>query len=133
MAHTTHVFTAGSREGGDLLWTGVTIDHGRDPKGALDRITMPQEVLDRVALTTLPRSSIIISDEPLSSETNYRTEFVAILRDQPQGGFITREPTDDIFGEDELSSFASRDWDALDTKLPPRGRQSDRQRQRGLW
>ena len=41
----------------------------------------------------LPRSSIIISDEPLSAETNYRTEFVAVLSNQPQGGFITREPT----------------------------------------
>jgi hypothetical protein len=42
----------------------------------------------------LPRSSIIVSDEPLSSETNYRTEFVAVLADQPQGGFITRKPTE---------------------------------------
>jgi hypothetical protein len=41
----------------------------------------------------LPRSSIIISDEPLSSETNYRTEFVAVLNNQPQGGFVTRKPT----------------------------------------
>jgi hypothetical protein len=34
----------------------------------------------------LPRSSIIVSDEPLSRETNYRTEFVAVLNNQPQGG-----------------------------------------------
>jgi hypothetical protein len=40
----------------------------------------------------MPRSSIIISDEPLSKETNYRTEFVAVLSDYPQGGFITRKP-----------------------------------------
>jgi hypothetical protein len=33
------------------------------------------------------------SDEPLSSETNYRTEFVAVLNNQPQGGFITRAPS----------------------------------------
>jgi hypothetical protein len=44
----------------------------------------------------VPRSSIIISDEPLSSETNYRTEFVAVLSNQPQGGFITRKPTTDV-------------------------------------
>jgi hypothetical protein len=50
-------------------------------------------VLDRIAPTALPRSSIIISDEPLSRETNYRTEFVAVLNNQPQGGFITRRPT----------------------------------------
>jgi len=41
----------------------------------------------------LPRSSIVVSDEPLSKETNYRTEFVAVLNNQPQGGFITRRPT----------------------------------------
>jgi hypothetical protein len=29
----------------------------------------------------------------LSRETNYRTEFVAVLSDQPQGGFKTRKPT----------------------------------------
>jgi hypothetical protein len=44
----------------------------------------------------LPRSSIVISDEPLSKETNYRTEFVAVLNNQPQGGFITRKPTVDL-------------------------------------
>ena len=50
-------------------------------------------VLDRIAPTAVPRSSIIISDEALSAETNYRTEFVAVLSNQPQGGFITRKPT----------------------------------------
>jgi hypothetical protein len=50
-------------------------------------------VLDRIAPTALPRSSIIVSDEPLSRETNYRTEFIAVLSNQPQGGFITRRPT----------------------------------------
>jgi len=43
----------------------------------------------------LPRSSIIVSDEPLSRETNYRTEFVAVLSNQPQGGFLMRQPTVD--------------------------------------
>ena len=32
--------------------------------------------------------SLIVSDEPLSAETNYRTEFVAVLSNHPQGGFI---------------------------------------------
>jgi hypothetical protein len=35
----------------------------------------------------------VVSDEPLSKETNYRTEFVAVLSNQPQGGFITRKPS----------------------------------------
>ncbi|MEH2513531.1 lipoprotein-anchoring transpeptidase ErfK/SrfK [Nitrobacteraceae bacterium AZCC 1564] len=90
----THVFTAVARNEAGLRWTAVTIDHGDDAKNALDRITIPKEVLDRIAPTALPRSSIIVSDEPLSAETNYRTEFVAVLNDQPQGGFITREPSE---------------------------------------
>jgi hypothetical protein len=47
-------------------------------------------VLDRIAPTALPRSSIIISDEPLNRETNYRTEFVVVLNNQPQGGLAMR-------------------------------------------
>ena len=75
----THVFTAMARNDAGLRWTAVTIDDGDDAKDALDRITIPQDVLDRIAPTAVPRSSIIVSDEPLSSETNYRTEFVAVL------------------------------------------------------
>jgi len=93
----THVFTAVARNGAGLgaglRWTAVTIDNGDDAKDALDRITIPQDVLDRIAPTALPRSSIIVSDEPLSRETNYRTEFVAVLSNQPQGGFLMRRPT----------------------------------------
>ena len=84
----THIFTAKSPyTDAGLRWTEVTIDNGDNAKDALDRITLPQEVLDRIAPTAMPRSSIIISDEPLSSETNYRTEFVVVLNDQPQGGY----------------------------------------------
>jgi L,D-transpeptidase-like protein len=95
----THVFTAMARDGAGLRWTVVTIDNGDDAKDALDRITIPQAVLDRIGPTVLPRSSIIISDEPLSAETNYRTEFVAVLSNQPQGGFITRAPSNDAFAD----------------------------------
>ena len=97
----THVFTAVGRTETGLRWTVVTIDSGDDAKNALDRITIPQDVLDRIAPTAVPRSSIIVSDEPLSSETNYRTEFVAVLNDQPQGGFITRRPSTDVIASDD--------------------------------
>jgi hypothetical protein len=97
----THVFTAMAREGANLRWSSVTIDDGDDAKSALDRIAIPQEVLDRVAPTALPRSSIIVSDEPLSSETNYRTEFVAVLSNHPQGGFVTRDRTGDVLYADD--------------------------------
>ncbi len=89
----THIFTAMARNDTGLRWSAVTIDNGDDAKDALDRVTIPQDVLDRIAPTALPRSSIVISDEPLSKETNYRTEFVTVLSNQPQGGFITRKPT----------------------------------------
>ena len=53
-------------------------------------------MLDRIAPTALPRSSLIISDEPLHRETNYRTEFVIALNDQPQGGIINRARSPDV-------------------------------------
>jgi hypothetical protein len=89
----THIFTAMALTGEGLRWSAVTIDNGDDAKSALDRIVIPQDVLDRIAPTASPRSSIVISDEPLSGETNFRTEFVAVLSNQPQGGFVTRKPS----------------------------------------
>jgi hypothetical protein len=86
----THVFTAVARTDRGLRWTAVTIDSGDDAQAALDRISIPQDVLDRIAPTALPRSSLIISDEPLNRETNYRTEFVVALHNQPQGGLAMR-------------------------------------------
>jgi hypothetical protein len=108
----THVFTAVARNGAGLRWTAVTIDSGDDAKDALDRITIPQNVLDRIAPTALPRSSIILSDEPLSSETNYRTEFVAVLNNQPLGGFVTRQPSGNVWRDDGFGSFFQRNWDS---------------------
>jgi hypothetical protein len=124
----THVFTAVSRNDSGLRWTAVTIDNGDGARDALDRITFPLDVLDRIAPTALPRSSIVISDEPLSAETNYRTEFVAVLSNQPQGGFITRRPTVNVevasdagFG---FGSFFQRSWDS-------QGNQTGEPRRRG--
>ena len=75
--------------------------------------------------TALPRSSIVVSDEPLSEETNYRTEFVAVLSDQPQGGFITRKPTVSPYNEVAKAwqpSFFSF-FDQPSPPPPPRTRQ----------
>jgi hypothetical protein len=113
----THVFTAMARNDAGLRWTAVTIDNGDDAKDALDRITIPRDVLDRIAPTALPRSSIIVSDEPLSRETNYRTEFVAVLANQPQGGFLMRRPTLDdpgasFWGNDGFGIFSQRNWNS---------------------
>ncbi len=136
----THVFTAVARNDAGLRWTAVTIDNGDDAKNALDRITIPQDVLDRIAPTALPRSSIVISDEPLSGETNYRTEFVAVLNNQPQGGFVTRRPTADIavasgnfWGDDGLGSLFQPNWNPQTGITRRRGGQYYYQVQRGWW
>jgi hypothetical protein len=132
----THVFTAMARKEAGLRWTVVTIDNGDESKNALDRITIPQGVLDRIAPTALPRSSIIVSDEPLSSETNYRTEFVAVLSNQPQGGFITRRPSPGVnFAGDDFRSnagfsFFQGNWDVQTGNTPRRG---DYHRMRRGW
>jgi hypothetical protein len=103
----THVFTAVARNDAGLRWTAVTIENADSAKDALDRITIPQEVLDRIGPTAAPRSSIIISDEPLHRETNYRTEFVIALNDHPQGGLMTRPrtPPETRIAGNENSSF----------------------------
>ena len=92
----THVFTAVAHTDTGLRWTAVTIDNGDDAKDALDRIAIPQDVLDRIAPTAAPRSSLIISDEPPNREQNYRTEFIVVLNNQPQGGLAIRKPASDM-------------------------------------
>jgi hypothetical protein len=139
----THIFTAMAKSDAGLRWSAVTIDNGDDARDALDRITIPQDVLDRIAPTAQPRSSIVISDEPLSKETNYRTEFVVVLNNQPQGGFITRKPTppnmlvaDDNGWNNGGSGFFFPFQ--VRTPAPPPGYQRGGQyyyqpQQRGLW
>src|SRR5215510_4859629 len=104
----THVLTAVARAEGGLRWTAVTIDNGDNAQAALDRISIPQDVLDRIAPTALPRSSLIISDEPLNRETNYhRTEFVVALANQPQGGLaMRRSPANVRFARGNAWSYA---------------------------
>jgi hypothetical protein len=115
----THVFTASERSSDDahLRWSVVSLGgerppggtvepHGRargssgrdvepvpaDPdsaKAALDRIVIPQDALDRIA-GVVARSSLIITDEGLSSETGKGTEFVVLLSGEPQGGITSR-------------------------------------------
>jgi hypothetical protein len=136
----THVFTAMAHNDAGLRWSVVTVDNADDAKDALDRITIPQDVLGRIAPTALPRSSIIISDEPLSRETNYRTEFIAVLNNQPQGGFVTRRPTVDVnvasdngLDGDGFGSFFQRNWGSQTGDTRRGGGQYYRPVQRGWW
>jgi hypothetical protein len=114
----THVFTAVEWTNGDanMRWSVVSLDRGRrgdgvEPQGrargshardvepvptdpgsansALDRIVIPQDALDRIAMA--PRSSLIITDEALSSETGKGTDFVVLLSGEPQGGIKIRQ------------------------------------------
>jgi L,D-transpeptidase catalytic domain len=86
----THVFTAVGRTDTGLRWTVVALNNASDANSALDRIVIPPEVLDRVAPTASPRSSLIVSDEGLSRETGKGTDFVVVLSDEPQGGLAMR-------------------------------------------
>ena len=115
----THVFTAAERTSDDKLrWNVVSLlgskrapssatqphERGRassnrdvEPtptdvsgaKAALDRIVIPPDALDRIAAVA-PRSSLIVTDEPMSTETGKGTEFVVLLSGEPQGGIKKR-------------------------------------------
>jgi hypothetical protein len=136
----THVFTAMAGNDAGLRWTAVTIDNGDDARDALDRITIPRDVLDRIAPTALPRSSIVVSDEPLNRETNYRTEFVAVLNNQPQGGLVTRRPTVGVpvasanyWGNDGFGFFFQRNWYSQPGNTRPRAGQYYQPMQQRWW
>ena len=114
----THVFTAMERIGGDagLRWTVVSLDDeaaraaeltsrvrggpaqdaGRcrpaqsGAKAALDRIVIPRDALERIAGMVSPRSSLIISDEAFSPETDNGTDFIVLLSNEPQGSMKVR-------------------------------------------
>jgi lipoprotein-anchoring transpeptidase ErfK/SrfK len=138
----THVFTAVARTDAGMRWTAVTIDSGDDAKSALDRITIPLDVLDRIAPTALPRSSIIISDEPPNRETNNRAEFVVVLSNQPQGGLAMRRPPAEVpVARGWDSPYGDSRWRGAQFYDPPQyGRSYQRQngpyyyqRQQGWW
>ena len=135
----THIFTAMDRGGGgsDIEWTVVSLQHGRaerasadrgapsgsagnqnvqlasteqnSPEAALERVVIPPEIVERIAPMLSPRSSIIISDEGLSSETGRHTDFVVLLSGEPQGGIATRRRSTGGYG-----GYRHRDryWDS---------------------
>ncbi|MBO0734248.1 MAG: L,D-transpeptidase family protein, partial [Methylocapsa sp.] len=94
----THVYMAlDYKDGGsDLRWGAVTLESpqtspGDGPaKAALDRIEIPKGVADRISEVVSPGSSLIISDEAMSSETGKETDFVVLLSSEPQGGIKMR-------------------------------------------
>jgi hypothetical protein len=51
-----------------------------NPRAALDRITMPQDAMDRIATLITPGASLIVSDNKLSGETGDTTDFIVETR-----------------------------------------------------
>ena len=131
----THIFTALERINGEInmRWNVVSLESGPhggtvglkgrsdaahasglepaivDPvsaKSALDRIVIPQDTLDRIA-DIAPRSSLIVTDEGLSSETGKGTDFVVLMSGEPQGGIKIRRPG--LSSETEIGYELPRD------------------------
>jgi lipoprotein-anchoring transpeptidase ErfK/SrfK len=103
----THVFTAlaVNEDNATLRWTVVTVPNNTAPAkkpqtgkkgepvvaaapalppstaaGALDRVTIPEEALDRIAELMSPGASLVISDQGLGGETGNGTDFIVLTR-----------------------------------------------------
>ena len=112
----TYIYTAVDymNQGKDLRWTvvsprrptwdkvGVTLDRKRSRSdkplssevgsaaAALDRVTLPPDVVARVSGSVWSGSSLIVSDEEMSKETGQATDFVVLISGEPQGGLKKR-------------------------------------------
>ncbi|MGA8947918.1 MAG: L,D-transpeptidase, partial [Pseudolabrys sp.] len=49
-------------------------------KAALDRIEIPQDVVERISGLLTPGSSLVISDYGISDETGKDTDFIVLTR-----------------------------------------------------
>jgi lipoprotein-anchoring transpeptidase ErfK/SrfK len=80
----THVFTATALNAdASLRWNVVTAEHsptGTRPAAALDRITIPQEAIERISELVAPGSSLTISDHGLGGETGKGTDFIVLTK-----------------------------------------------------
>ena len=116
----THIYTAldYSNEAAPVRWNAVSMTGDRDnlraaigkrrkaesdgigargsAANALDRIEIAPEIRSRISEVVAPGSSLVVSDEMLSTETGDATEFVVVMSGEPQGGIkIRRRETDD--------------------------------------
>jgi hypothetical protein len=126
----THIFTAVDYQPGgrDMKWNVVSIA-GRQPgepekssgmhqaprnassvpsiptdvaaaSAALDRIDIPQDVMERISDSVMPGASLIVSDEAAHKETGKATDFIVLLSGEPQGGIILRpKPKPDFYDD----------------------------------
>jgi lipoprotein-anchoring transpeptidase ErfK/SrfK len=111
----THIYTVldYANDGADLRWSAISMDrrqlgpNGKSRRGdrpnaesmspdvgparaALDRIEIPQDIVDRISEIISPGSSLIISDEGMSTETGEGTDFVILMSGEPQGAIKVR-------------------------------------------
>ena len=112
----THIYTvlAYANDGADLRWSAVSMDsrqlgqsgrHTSKPmspelapaRAALDRIEIPQDIIDRISEIISPGSSLIISDEGMSTETGKNTDFVILMSGEPQGAIKMRRHDPDAY------------------------------------
>lgn len=97
----THIYTVldYTKGGASLRWSAVSMEKispDLDPvRAALDRIEIPQNVADRISEIISPGSSLVISDEGMSTETGVDTDFVILMSGEPQGGIEMRRHNPD--------------------------------------
>jgi hypothetical protein len=119
----THIYTVldYANDGADLRWSAISMDrrqlgpNGKARRGdganaesmspgvgparaALDRIEIPQDIVDRISEIISPGSSLIISDEGMSSETGEGTDFVILMSGEPQGAIKMRRHDPNLYG-----------------------------------
>jgi len=94
-ADPTNPGTPPSRHGGRRGGEPRTTD-AKSAKAALERISIPQETIDRIREVASPGSAVIVSDEALSNETGKSTDFVVVMSGEPQGGIKIRKRSNDV-------------------------------------
>lgn len=131
----THVFTAMDYANGahDVRWMAVSLGHreadyasnddrrrrlsdadtppltnAAEASAALDRITIPPEVAEKLSSAVWPGSSLIVSDEAASKETAKSTDFVVLISTEPQGG-IKKRPKQ-FFRNDNFQGDSADDF-----------------------
>ena len=78
-------------------------------KAALDRITIPPDVAERISELVLPGSSLIVSDEETSKETGQQTDFIVLISSEPQGGILKRPPQMNPYYDDGYGYYDDYD------------------------
>jgi hypothetical protein len=88
-------------------------------KTALDRITLPPELVTKVSQYVWPGSSLIVSDEEMSKETGEATDFVVLISGEPQGGIKKRPKQPPNYYQDDPYYYDGYYYDYRDRRRRP--------------